>query len=105
MREADAAPGQEDVLNSVTKPADSRARWRDRLKKGTTSADFDVFVFDPNEFVAWGPFASDEEAERFIASDKYLQSWCTLTTRRAMRRHRVATYAPGVYHGVWPVEP
>ena len=66
------------------------------------AADADTFVFDPNEMVAWGPFSSDEGAERFIESDKYLESWCTLTTRRAVRVHRVPSYPPAAYHGSWP---
>lgn len=66
--------------------------------------DLDTFVLDPVEMVAWGPFGSDEDAERFIASDKYLESWSTLTTRAAMHRHRVPTYPPAVYHGSWPIK-
>ena len=62
------------------------------------------FVFDPKEMVAWGPFDSDEEAERFIESDKYLESWCTVTTGAAMHSHRVPIYPPAAYHGTWPKE-
>lgn len=62
------------------------------------------FVFDPNEMVAWGPFDTDEEAERFVESDKYLQSWCTVTTRAAMHSHRIPVYPPAAYHGTWPKE-
>jgi hypothetical protein len=73
--------------------------WAER--EGRTD---DTFVFDPVEMVAWGPFESDDEAERFIESDKYLASWCVVTTGEAMRRHLVTAYPPAAYHGTWPKE-
>jgi hypothetical protein len=73
-------------------------------QNGAAQDDLDTFVLDPVEMVAWGPFRSDDDAERFVASDKYLESWCALTTRGAMRRHRVPTHPPATYHGSWPVE-
>ena len=72
----------------------------ERAKTG----DGDTFVLDPLELRAWGPFASDDEAERFIESDKYLASWCVVTTGAAIRRHLGAAYPPAAYHGTWPKE-
>lgn len=60
-----------------------------------------AFVFDPLEELYWGPFEGTEDAEAFIRSDKYLESWCL--TKACLIRG-IPVYRPSDYHGRWPLE-
>ena len=60
-----------------------------------------VFVFDPLEARYWGPFEGGEEANAFIESDKYLESWGLMKTQLI---RGLPVYRPAEYHGRWPVD-
>ena len=60
------------------------------------------WVFDPCEGRAWGPFADNDDANRFVESDKYLDSWCVVHDGGNVLLDVVARYAPADYHGTWP---
>jgi hypothetical protein len=57
-----------------------------------------IWVYDGNEDRCWGPFEDDDDANRFIESDKYLESWCAVQGRPNGRQ-----YPPSEYHGRWPL--
>jgi hypothetical protein len=59
----------------------------------------EFWVYDPMEERSWGPFATNEEADEFIESDKYLQSWGLVKLYP-----KDTTYPPEAYHGEWPLE-
>lgn len=63
----------------------------------------EVYVYDSLEHRQWGPFVDEDDANAFIESDKYLQSWCVVSGDRR-KIPPPATYPPSAYHGSWPQE-
>lgn len=60
-----------------------------------------VFIFDPLEERYWGPFEDGDEADSFVDSDKYLQSWCIAKSELI---RGLPVYRPAEYHGRWPMD-
>jgi hypothetical protein len=54
-----------------------------------------IWVFDPLEWRAWGPFASTRAANEFIEDDKYLQSCAVVHVGRFAPP---PLYPPSAYH-------
>ncbi len=61
--------------------------------------DDDTYVYDPEEHRCWGPFFNEDDADAFIESDKYLQSWCCLTGKPEESFVNIEVYPPEAYHG------
>lgn len=60
------------------------------------------YAYDPEEHRGWGPFFTEEEINHFIEHDKYLSSWCVVTTKRSNYRD-CTWYLPEVYNENWAV--
>ncbi|HVT77920.1 MAG TPA: hypothetical protein VHD87_12880 [Acidimicrobiales bacterium] len=57
----------------------------------------DTWVYDSSEQRAWGPFATTEDADAFIESDKYLASWAMVVDGSDPALSSADRYQPEVY--------